>query len=59
MVNSGIWHTSVIPELQGCRQEDHEFKGYLSYIISLRPCLKKTEINPVASVERNSVREPL
>jgi hypothetical protein len=37
--SQACWYMSVIPALGGLRQEDHEFKGTLVYII--RSCVKK------------------
>jgi hypothetical protein len=33
------WYTPIIPELGRRRQENHEFKASLDYMVS--PCLKK------------------
>jgi hypothetical protein len=37
------WHSSLISALRRLRQEDHEFEGYLGYMMI--PCLKKAEQN--------------
>jgi hypothetical protein len=33
------WHTTINPAFQRLRQEDHQFKANLGYIV--RPCMKK------------------
>jgi hypothetical protein len=40
---SWVWVMPIIPAHRRLRQEDHEFKVSLDYIV--RPCLKKTKIS--------------
>jgi hypothetical protein len=46
------WHMTVIPALGRLRQDDHEVKDSLVYIV--RPCLKKKKDNSFQIQKRDT-----